>query len=96
VLHTRHAVVTETHSSLVQNISQVIVTHHRGQHEELLVKLTSRCAVAGLSIIGNARSANIASSPLVTAKRLTVLTSRLHQGQHVVGRFHPVIGHKGP
>jgi hypothetical protein len=62
--------MTETHSSFVQNISQVIVTHHRRQHEELLVKLTSRCAVAGLRIIGNARSAYITSSPLVTAKRV--------------------------
>jgi len=72
VQQTRHAVVTETHSSFVQNTSQVIVTHHLRQHEELLVKVTSRCAVADLSIIGKARSAYITSSPLVTAKRLTV------------------------
>ena len=84
MIQTRHAAVTETHSSFVQIFSQVIVTHHRRQHEELLVKLTSGCAVAGLSIIGNARSAYITSIPLVTAKRLTVLAPRLHQGQYVV------------
>ena len=75
VQQTRHDVVTETHSSIVQNTSQVIVTHHWRQHEELLVKVTSRCAVAGLSIIGKARSAYITSSPLVTAKRFTVFNN---------------------
>jgi hypothetical protein len=84
MLQTRHAVVTETHLSFVQIFSQVTVTHHRRQHEEFLVKLTSGYAAAGLSIIGNARSTYITSIPLVTVKRLTVLALRLHQGQHVV------------
>jgi hypothetical protein len=84
VLQTHHAVVTETHSSFDQIFSQVTFTHHRRQHEEFLVKLTSGCAVAGLSIIGNARSAYFTSIPLVTVKCLTVLAPRLHQGQYVV------------